>query len=474
MSRRGYSEESSELNTPTVLKREIPWDTYLTARLISDRDLQLIKRYDKATKESQASLLKEAGPAYAEAFLSVVRNVTKEDTVQYVLALLDDMLSEDSSRAQLFHRQSNAQEKQTESYSIFLRLLQRSDWFTQEKACRLLTAILESRPAKNDHVLSNGAKNGASSSTSSSSGVEGVLNTFVNWLCAQLRRPSHPSRSVLMAVSSLSHILRERSVRTLLLKNGGVPLLGPLLKLPSGGSPPNMQLLYEAALCIWQLTFLNEAAEVIANTSGVVASLVEIARTAQKEKVVRVSLNALKNLLLASGLDVGPEMVDSGLQKVVTQRKQQNWEDEDMKGLLDILAERLAENIQLLSSFDKYKREVLGGNLDWGPMHTSEQFWRDNTAKLEEKDFQIIRVLLKLLETSRDANTLAVGCNDVGQFISYHTMGRQIIGDLRGKELVMRLMMHPDPNVQKQALLCVQKIMLAKDKLQFLNAQNEQ
>lgn len=35
----------------------------------------------------------QAGPAYAEAFLSVVRNVTKEDTVQYVLALLDDMLS---------------------------------------------------------------------------------------------------------------------------------------------------------------------------------------------------------------------------------------------------------------------------------------------------------------------------------------------------------------------------------------------
>ena len=35
----------------------------------------------------------QAGPAYAEAFLSVVRNVTKEDTVQYVLALLDDMLT---------------------------------------------------------------------------------------------------------------------------------------------------------------------------------------------------------------------------------------------------------------------------------------------------------------------------------------------------------------------------------------------
>ena len=42
--------------------------------------------------------------------------------------------------------------------------------------------------------------------------------------------------------------------------------------------------------------------------------------------------------------------------------------------------------------------------------------------------------------------------------------------EFRGKELVMRLMMHPEPEVQKQALLCVQKIMLAKDKLEYLNS----
>ena len=44
------------------------------------------------------------------------------------------------------------------------------------------------------------------------------------------------------------------------------------------------------------------------------------------------------------------------------------------------------------------------------------------------------------------------------------------VAEFRGKELVMRLMMHPEPEVQKQALLCVQKIMLAKDKLEYLNA----
>ena len=106
---------------------------------------------------------------------------------------------------------------------------------------------------------------------------------------------------------------------------------------------------------------------------------------------------ALSPVSQADHQDIEPTLQDAKSDKPL-----QNWEDEDMKGLLDVLAEQLAENIQLLSSFDKYKREVLGGNLDWGPMHTNEQFWRDNTAKLEEKDFQIIRVLLKLLETSRD------------------------------------------------------------------------
>lgn len=36
----------------------------------------------------------------------------------------------------------------------------------------------------------------------------------------------------------------------------------------------------------------------------------------------------------------------------------------------------------------------------------------------------------------------------------------------------MRLMMHPDADVQKQALLCVQKIMLARDKAEYLANQD--
>ncbi len=44
-----------------------------------------------------------------------------------------------------------------------------------------------------------------------------------------------------------------------------------------------------------------------------------------------------------------------------------------MTGALDSLDVTLKENIQLLSSFEKYKKEVLGDSLDWTPMHTSQQ-----------------------------------------------------------------------------------------------------
>lgn len=60
----------------------------------------------------------------------------------------------------------------------------------------------------------------------------------------------------------------------------------------------------------------------------------------------------------------------------------------------------------------------------------------------------------------RETHTLAVACNDIGRFVEYHPHGRYIVSDLRGKELVMRLMQHPDGEVQKRALLAVQKIML--------------
>ena len=93
---------------------------------------------------------------------------------------------------------------------------------------------------------------------------------------------------------------------------------------------------------------------------------------------------------------------------------------------------------------------------------------QENAGALEQKDFQLLRVLIGLAGASTDPKVLAVAANDIGMFAEAHPHGRFIVADLRGKDPVMRLMSHSDGDVQKHALLCVQRLMLARDKLDFL------
>lgn len=45
-----------------VLRRDIPWSTYMSARLLDDKNLQLIRKFDKKSDDTQDALLKEVGP----------------------------------------------------------------------------------------------------------------------------------------------------------------------------------------------------------------------------------------------------------------------------------------------------------------------------------------------------------------------------------------------------------------------------
>ena len=103
------------------------------------------------------------------------------------------------------------------------------------------------------------------------------------------RRPSQPSRSVPVAVQCLARLLREAPARALFTRASGASLLAPLLRSATSGSgaaqaAPSHQLLYEAGLCAWQLTFYHPAAQAMAS-SRITPALVNLARHAQKEKV---------------------------------------------------------------------------------------------------------------------------------------------------------------------------------------------
>ncbi|CAN6826602.1 unnamed protein product, partial [Brassica oleracea] len=409
---------------------DIPWETYMTTKLISATDLQLLRRYDKKPESARAQLLDEDGRAYVQLFVTILRDIFKEDTVEYVLALIYEMLSANPARARLFHDQSLAHE---DTYEPFLRAI----GSFKKKSRKILAWIISYRPKAS--VIANGEASGSKKHITT---IDDLLSGLVEWLCAQLRQPSHPTRGAPVAISCLSTLLKEPVVRSLFVQADGVKLLVPLISPAS--TQQSIQLLYETCLCIWLMSYYEPTIEYLA-TSRTMLRLTEVVKSSTKEK-----------------------MVDLGLPHIIHSLKTQAWSDEDLLDALNQLEEDLKDKIRKLSSFDKYKQEVLLGHLDWNPMHKEANFWRENVTSFEENDLQILRVLLTILDTSSDPRSLAVACYDLSQFIQYHAAGRVIVTDLKAKERVMKLMAHENAEVTKNALLCIQRLLLGAKYASFL------
>lgn len=75
---------------------------------------------------------------------------------------------------------------------------------------------------------------------------------------------------------------------------------------------------------------------------------------------------------------------------------------------------------------------------------------------------------MTIIDTTEDPTSLAVACYDLSQFIQHHPGGRLVVGDLKAKERVMKLMNHENTEVTKYALLCAQRLFLGAKYASFL------
>ncbi|QDZ25757.1 subunit H of vacuolar ATP synthase [Chloropicon primus] len=454
--------------TEQVLKRQVPWDTYQKADLINDRELQLIKRYDKQERALQKSLLlDEDGMLYVQAFFSLLRSIASEEVVQYVLALLEDMIKEGGSPVVSLLKQATTGQGSGDTCAILLRMLQRPDWFTKEKAAFVLSSLLSF----------SGVGPGSSSSLGDDPSTSQSLHTFVEWLCNELRTPSN-DRSEQTTITCLSLLLKSMEIREIFLKSNGVGCLCAHLA-PSHRT----QTLYECCLCFWLLSFYSGAVNEMVHLN-VPKKLIEVVRQANKEKVLRVALMCIENVLKClkeAGKGTAEDsdskyskllskLLENGLNKAIATQRMNSYNDEELLSSMEWLEEKLEQGVKReISSFDKYADEVLSGTLDWTLLHKQEKFWKMNVNNFVAKDCAILKALARILESSTDERSLQVACHDIGQFVSHFPHGRGYLRSLKVKPMVMKLMAHPDPEVQKQALMCTQKLMLSKDSLDLLS-----
>eukprot|EP00064_Thunnus_orientalis_P006611 superscaffoldBa00000695_g6629 len=385
----------------------VNWQSYLQSQMISAEDCEFIKKFEVANSEEKQVILTNEGHQCAKTFLNLMAHISKEQTVQYILTLIDDTLQENHQRVNIFF--DYAKKTKNTAWSYFLPMLNRQDLFTVHMAARIIAKL-----AAWGRDLMEGSD----------------LNYYFNWIKSQLS--SQSSQYVQCVAGCLQLMLRVNEYRFAWVEADGV----------------NCPQLCE------QLRRYN-----------VVPALSDILQESVKEKVTRIILAAFRNLLEKSAeretrQEYALAMIQCKVLKQLENLEQQKYDDEDITEDIKFLLERLGESVQDLSSFDEYSSELKSGRLEWSPVHKSEKFWRENAVRLNEKNYELLKILTRLLEVSDDPQVIAVAAHDIGEYVRHYPRGKRVIEQLGGKQLVMNHMHHEDQLVRYNALLAVQKLMV--------------
>ena len=58
-------------------------------------------------------------------------------------------------------------------------------------------------------------------------------------------------------------------------------------------------------------------------------------------------------------------------------------------------------------------------------VHRSEKFWRENAHKLNDANYELLKILIQLLQTATDPLILSVACFDLGEYVRHYQRGKQ-------------------------------------------------
>jgi len=234
---------------------------------------------------------------------------------------------------------------------------------------------------------------------------------------------------------------------------------------------PNYQQIYESVFLLWCLSFNDEVQQRLTEPK-LLYNLCHILRRCNKVKVIRISLSVLRNLL---GVSKNNElMLSYGMMSSLALLKQKRWGDEELEANIKHIEETLEKkNVDDLTSWDKYRNEVLASQLEWSPPHKSVKFWQENHLKFEEDDYLLLRKLREILENNQDMKVLCIACWDIGEFVRVHPHGKLISKTLDLKTPVMKILTETEKNrdpgqnddedaqkLAKEALTALQKLMI--------------
>uniref|UniRef100_A0A060T8V2 ARAD1D05742p n=1 Tax=Blastobotrys adeninivorans TaxID=409370 RepID=A0A060T8V2_BLAAD len=392
-----------------------------------------MKSIEKQTQEKRAATVAKEPERYAEVVADLLDRVSRDDVVKYVLSLTGDLTVDVPQFTSALLKDSTMESR---VYGSLTKLLDKSDEQLHLLGASTLVSLLSTRSSSDKNIPSD------------------TVATLVNHLSTRLATSPNTHLQDI-AVQALGILMRNKSYRSVLWKTHA-QVIPPLLKIlvESKGA---LQLQYHALLVLWLLSFEQMSSKEFVSSYDAVPTLLEVARTAVKEKIVRVATATLTNLISQVPKLSIPSLLANGALPLVRTLSERKWADEELVEDLGTLLEKLKEAFESMSTFDEYASELESKHLRWSPPHRSDIFWSENASKFRDKDWKAVRELDAVLSNEgADPVPLAVACNDISRLIVVLPEVLRPLQKMGTKVKIMELMNHKDSEVRYEALRATQ------------------
>jgi len=379
-------------------------------------------------------------------FYEIIEKLSNEKPLMlYVMATIDGILFDERNKYVAYLK--NILESETKEPNILTRLynlLTTPDFdpVVYESTARVLSILLSEVDPKKYYLQQ-----------------ENLNNYLTNQTAVDLKDKKRKVGDHCVA-TCLVNLFRLENIVKHFLKTGGMQRLVTLLRYNSD----DIQTTYNTFVALWLLSFDPQTLIYFNDAQvGTIKAMIQSVQKLSREKVIRVGYATFKNL---SESEAAIElMVDGGLLKVTDILSKSIIKDEEIKKDIEVLGQTLERNLKILTSFEKYKKEVQNGVLEWGPIH-SERFWRENYKKMEDDNFTLIQQIIRFLHDNYDkkpelkSKNLAIACYDIGEFCRHHPFGKKILDKFDCKAKIMDLIKSDIPEVRENATMAIQKMLL--------------
>lgn len=317
-----------------VRANKVNWQSYLQGQMISAEDCEFIQRFEmKRSPEEKQEMLQTEGSQCAKTFINLMTHICKEQTVQYILTMVDDMLQENHQRVSIFF--DYARRSKNTAWPYFLPMLNRQDPFTVYMAARIIAKLAawgkELMEGSDLNYYFNWIKTQLSSQKLRGSGVAVETGTVSS---------SDSSQYVQCVAGCLQLMLRVNEYRFAWVEADGVNCIMGVLSNKCG-----FQLQYQMIFSIWLLAFSPQMCEHL-RRYNIIPVLSDILQESVKEKVTRIILAAFRNFLEKSTeretrQEYALAMIQCKVLKQLENLEQQKYDDEDISEDIKFLLENL-------------------------------------------------------------------------------------------------------------------------------------